>query len=159
MIRPPRHALEICQNPAAAVNSSRLEANSSVRQKKSAWSKPTKITRLTSWGLGAGLYGLHRSSFSNSRAVPELAASLVKKDQVVCRYCLGLLDINTPSVLSFWTRTPRSAVGVRFSKRMEIAGSSSLITSQINGKGDASTGLTTNKHTIAIRKLFTTNLD
>ena len=111
------------QNPAAAFRSSRFGANSSVRQKRSALSNPTKITRLTFWGLGTRLCGFHTRSFSNSRAVPELAASWVKKDQVVWRYFLGLLDINIPSRLSSWTRTPRSAVGVRTFKRIEMVGS------------------------------------
>ena len=129
------------QNPAAAFRSSRLGANSSVRQKKRALSNPTNITRLTSWGLGTRLCGFHTRSFSNSRAVPELAASWVKKDQVVWRYCLGLLDINIPSRLSSWIRTPRSAVGVRSSNRMAMVGTSSLVTSQTKGSGTALEGI------------------
>ncbi len=129
------------QKPAAALRSSRLGANSSVRQKRSALSNPTKITRLTSFGLGARLYGFHRRSFSNSRAVPELAASLVKKDHEVWRVLLGLLDINIPSCLSSWIRTPRSAVGVRSSNRMEMVGTSSLVTSQTKGSGTALAGI------------------
>ena len=129
------------QNPAAAFRSSRFGANSSVRQKRSALSNPTKITRLTSWGLGTRLCGFHTRSFSNSRAVPELAASWVKKDQVVWRYCLGLLDKKIPSRLSSWIRTPRSAVGVRSSRRMEMVGTSSLVTSQTKGSGTALAGI------------------
>ncbi len=129
------------QNPAAAFRSSRFGANSSVRQKKSALSNPTKITRLTFWGLGTRLCGFHTRSFSNNRAFPELAESWVKKDQVVWRYFFGLLDINIPSRLSSWIRTPRSAVGVRSSKRIEMVGISSLVTSQTKGSGTALAGI------------------
>lgn len=129
------------QNPAAAFRSFRFGANSSVRQKRSALSNPTKITRLASWGLGTRLCGFHTRSFSNRRAVPELAASWVKKDQVVWRYCLGLLDINIPSRLLSWIRTPRSPVGVRSFKRMEMVGTSSLVTSQTKGSGTALAGM------------------
>ncbi len=141
MIRPPRHVLEIFQNPAAAVSSARLGANSSVRQKNSASSKPTKITRLASWGLGTRLSGFQTRSSSNRRAIPEWAASSVKKYQVVWRYRLGLLVVKTPSRSPSWISDPRSAVGVRSSKRMEMAGSSSLITSQTTGKGVANPGV------------------
>ena len=109
--------------------------------KKSALFNPTKITRLTFWGLGTRLCGFHTRSFSNNRAFPELAESWVKKDQVVWRYFFGLLDINIPSRLSSWIRTPRSAVGVRSSKRIEMVGISSLVTSQTKGSGTALAGI------------------